>query len=341
MARFRILSLLGGGVRGAFGAAFLNELEKRLEHPLVKYFDLLAGTSTGAISAAGLAAGMTGGDLVEFYQKHVDDIFHPREPHEPKGWLKLLFPAARSMFRRRTNGNFDDFFRARYCPHALRYAFEDAFGQKTLSDLRAGRLIIPSVNLTRGQTCIFRTPHLIGNDQDSDVLVADVLRAATAAPTYFPHMVMPDGDAYCDGGLWANNPGVLAVAEAIKIRRYCDGPRCDPAFDVSTIQILSIGTGITTYSLSPPGSDAGILYWSRHVADVMGLSQAQGTEIPLDYLLGERFHQVNFDLADSSWKLDGIQHLDQLFKLGRARGDEEFDSIAEQFFSEVAEHHHA
>lgn len=338
MATFRILSLHGGGVRGAFGAAFLSGLEERLDQPLAKYFDLLAGTSTGAISAAGLAAGMTGADLVDFYHHHVDDIFHPREPHQAKGWLKLVFPAARAVFRRRTERNFDDFFRARYCPHALRSAFDDAFGSKTLGDLSAGRLIVPSVNLTRGQTRVFRTPHLSDNTADRNVVVADVLRAATAAPTYFPHMVI-DGEAYCDGGLWANNPGVLAVAEAIKIRRYCDGPMCDPAFDVSTIEILSVGTGRTTYSLCPPGSDAGILYWSRHVADVMVLSQAQGTEIPLDYLLGDRFHQVNFDLADDSWKLDSIQHLKQLLEMGRQRADREFDKIAPRFFTETVTHY--
>jgi len=58
MAAFRILSIDGGGVRGAFAAAALAHLETRCSQPLGNYFDLIAGTSTGAIIAAGLAMGL-------------------------------------------------------------------------------------------------------------------------------------------------------------------------------------------------------------------------------------------------------------------------------------------
>ena len=333
MAEFRILSLEGGGIRGAFGAAYLTEIEQRLGQSVTEHFDLIAGTSTGAITAASLANGMQAQAVVDFYRKHVGNIFHPREPHQPKGLLRLAFPAARRMMRNRTSSNFDDFFRSRYCPHALSHSFEDAFGDTTLGELSRGPLVVPSVNLTQGHTHVFRTPHLTEFEGERDLRVRDVLRAATAAPTYFPHKVMPDGDAYCDGGLWANNPGVLAVAEAIKIRRGCVGDRCDLATDVSKIYLLSIGTGLSTYSLSPPGSDAGILYWARYVADVMGFSQAQGTEIPLDYLLGDRYQMVNFEIPDASWTLDAIEHMERLFKLGRDQAAANFEDVAEKFFS--------
>src|SRR4051812_28360760 len=51
---FRILSLDGGGIRGVFPAALLARLEEHLEHPIGRYFDLIAGTSTGGIIAIGL-----------------------------------------------------------------------------------------------------------------------------------------------------------------------------------------------------------------------------------------------------------------------------------------------
>ncbi len=332
MADFRILSLDGGGIRGAFGAAYLGYIEKQLGRSVTEYFDLIAGTSTGAITAASLASGRPAEEVVDFYNKHVGNIFHPREPHRPRGVVRLAFPAARRILRRRTQANFDDFFQSRYCPYALGHAFEDGFGDTTLSQLTHGPLIVPSVNLSSGCTHLFRTPHLPEYQDQRDYLVRDVLRAATAAPTYFPHKVMPDGQAYCDGGVWANNPGVLAVAEAIKIRTHCTRDDCVPAFDVSTISLLSIGTGTTTYSLSPPGSDAGILFWARYIADVMSFSQAQGTEIPLDYLLGERYHTVNFDLPDDSWTLDGIQHMDRLFEIGREQAEAQLDTLAKKFF---------
>ena len=55
MARFQILSLIGGGIRGAFVTSYLNQLEAKLGRPIAESFDLIAGTSTGAIIAAGLA----------------------------------------------------------------------------------------------------------------------------------------------------------------------------------------------------------------------------------------------------------------------------------------------
>jgi len=155
MKPFRILALDGGGVRGAFGAAFLGEIEHRLGRGIVGNFDLLAATSTGAITAASMAFGMSANDVVEFYRKHVPNIFHPRDPHEPRGWMKPVFPAARTIFRRRTGGRFDDFFRSRYCPHALRHSFEDAFGEATMQDLKSASLIVPAVNLSIGRSYVF------------------------------------------------------------------------------------------------------------------------------------------------------------------------------------------
>jgi len=49
---------------------------------------------------------------------------------------------------------------------------------------------IPSVDLTRGQTVVFKTPHLPGMIRDRALPVVDVLMATTAAPTYFPHAVI-------------------------------------------------------------------------------------------------------------------------------------------------------
>src|SRR5689334_18935121 len=66
---FKILSLDGGGIRGAFTAAFLAELEGRLKCRMADYFDIIAGTSTGAIIAAGLAMGIPAAKIEEFYRE--------------------------------------------------------------------------------------------------------------------------------------------------------------------------------------------------------------------------------------------------------------------------------
>lgn len=331
MAGFRILSLNGGGIRGAFGVSLLSELEAELGRPLSEYFDLIAGTSTGAIIAAGLAAGRPAEEIEQFYQEHGREIFQPRERYRPRGWLRLVFPLVASVFQRRTGQTMDSLFRARYCPEALRHAFSLVFGNQTLADLTKTRVIIPSLNLSEGRTHVFRTPHLPGITNCGELPVVDVLRAATAAPTYFPHKMMPDGCAYCDGGLWAIAPAVLAVAEAMKIRQQCTGPHCEPAFDTSTIQLLSIGTGDFTFSLTPPGSDAGVLYWMTRVADVMGIAQMQGVHMPIEYILGDRYYSIDFQLPDSSWAMDGIEHIPDLIKLGRDAAREHRDRVLSMF----------
>lgn len=336
MATFQILTFDGGGIRGAFGTALLAKFEERLGRPITDYFDLIAGTSTGAILGAGMAHGMSGKNLMGFYEDHGDQIFHPREAYKPISWVKPIYPMVKYIFSKRTSGGkLDDFFRARFCPHALKSSFTEAFGDSTLGDLHKSRLIVPTVNLSKGQTQVFRTPHLPKAVDDRDLTIVDILLATTAAPTYFPHQVMPNGDAFCDGGVWANNPAILAIAEAFKIRQFCTRPQCDPAYDTSTIRVLSIGTGRATYSLSPPGSDAGALFWAPHIADVMGTSQVQGIQTPLEYLLDDRYQQINFDLPDKTWTLDNIDRIPDLFELGSNAGQNEFDRVAPTFFAQA------
>jgi uncharacterized protein len=207
----------------------------------------------------------------------------------------------------------------------------EGFGEETIRHAAKCRLIIPGVNLTRGETCVFRTPHLPINREEYDWRIADIIVAATAAPTFFPHKELPDGNQYCDGGLWAIDPGVVALAESVRIMEACDRAS-DLKFDMSDVHMLSIGTGEATYSLSPPGSDAGMLYWSRHLAEVISVSQVQGTQLPLRVVLGNRYRQVNFQMEDRTWTLDNTAITNRLFDLGREAGSNLFDQLKVQFF---------
>jgi patatin-like phospholipase/acyl hydrolase len=87
--RFRILSLDGGGIKGAFTAAVLAEWEKRTGRVIVDHFDLIAGTSTGGIIALGLGLGLPAGEILEFYEKQGPKIF-PNITAQQK--LSLNFP---------------------------------------------------------------------------------------------------------------------------------------------------------------------------------------------------------------------------------------------------------
>lgn len=333
---FRILALAGGGLRGAFAIGVLAELENRLSRPLTDYFDLIAGTSTGAITAASLCSGLSAREVEEFYGRSSDQIFHPRDPLVIKRCaLRPFYPFLRWYVRRRSGRNLDHFFQSRYCPFHLAASMTEAFGDKTMADATRCRLVIPAVNLTDGETKVFRTPHLPIECPEYEWRIADVIAAATAAPTYFPHKSMPDGKNYADGGLWANDPGVVVLTEASRILAARTQVSRASGADLDEIYLLSLGTGQTTYSLAPPGGDAGMLYWASHAAEVMTVSQVQGTQLPLGITLGDRYKHVDFEVPEKTWTLDNTSVTGPLFKMGHARGSQLFDEVANLLFQET------
>jgi predicted acylesterase/phospholipase RssA len=190
MSKHRILSIDGGGIKGVFPAAFLSEIEKSIKSPLHRYFDLIAGTSTGGIIALGLGLGLSATRILKFYEQHGTRIFA-----NPKGRIQRIF-------------------RPKYSSAALRGALEEVFQGAKLGDSKI-RLLIPSFNANSGEIHIYKTRHHERFMTDFRVPMVDIALAATAAPTYFPAHKGAGGAMYIDGGLWANNPVGNAVVEAI------------------------------------------------------------------------------------------------------------------------------
>lgn len=71
----RILCLDGGGIKGLFAATILSKIEELTGNPIFRYFDMISGTSTGAIIAAGIALGIPASQICELYVKHAPQIF--------------------------------------------------------------------------------------------------------------------------------------------------------------------------------------------------------------------------------------------------------------------------
>jgi len=70
----KILSIDGGGIKGVFPAAFLAEIEEKLGEPIIDYFDLIAGTSTGGIIALGLGLGFSPREILSMYEDNAEKI---------------------------------------------------------------------------------------------------------------------------------------------------------------------------------------------------------------------------------------------------------------------------
>lgn len=197
----RILTIDGGGIRGAFPAGFLSELERDLEHPIARYFDLIAGTSTGGIIAIGLALGIPAADLKALYENEGPEIFGQAE----LGLLGLLGRGRRLAHW---------LWRPKYNTDRLGSAVRRAFGDRTLGEATA-RLVIPSWHAETQHAYIFKTAHHARFDTDYKRPAVDAALATAAPAPYFPAHVTSDGVTLVDGGFWANNPVAVAVVEAI------------------------------------------------------------------------------------------------------------------------------
>src|ERR1700679_4182021 len=86
----RILSLDGGGAKGFYTLGVLKEIEAMLDCPLYKRFDIIFGTSTGAIIAALMALGFKIDDIHDLYKKHVPTVMSKRKPEEKSKALSTL-----------------------------------------------------------------------------------------------------------------------------------------------------------------------------------------------------------------------------------------------------------
>lgn len=333
---FKILSLDGGGIRGAFIAGFLADLEQRLGCRMADYFDLIAGTSTGAIIACALALHESAEKIERLYRERGARIFQRRLPLElnwSQGWAAWFA----NKYLNQHKLDYDMLVQSKYQSAELCSALKETFSDRKIEAART-RLVIPAVDLTRGQTIVFKTPHLPDLFRDRHYEVVKVLLATTAAPTYFPHATITDGSAYVDGGLWANNPSMVAIAEALRIREKANRAGVDFPIDLEQIYLLSVGTGKASYFAKPPAGGAGVAWWAPNLFNVSSVAQSQGINFQAQYLLGDRLRRIDYDLPDGTWSLDSIDMLSQMIKIGHERSAENLAALRPVFFSQPTQH---
>lgn len=244
----RVLSIDGGGIRGLLPAIVLAEIEARTQRPLSELFDLVVGTSTGGIIGIGLAHGLSAAELAEFYPKFGRRIFGGAS--ERPGWQKRLF-GSEDLFgasMRKTadklgapfgrpdkwNGN------ARHSPAGLESVLNEVMGQARLSEARTELAVTTFDGLSSCPVVLTSRDARIRSDHD--LLLADVARATSAAPTFFPpHEINWAGARrrFVDGGVWANNPAAVALTESL----HLTGER---GMTGASVFLLSLGTGAST-----------------------------------------------------------------------------------------------
>lgn len=200
---FKILCIDGGGIKGLYSASVIACLEEKANKRSGECFNMICGTSTGGIIALGLASGKSARELAELYSKNGNKIFPTPDGSLKRYWQRnILHPITQTVWR----GKFSN--------RALKRVLTDTFGDLKLGELN-NLVCIPSFNLVSGMPRVFKYPHEEGNfSRDGNIPVVDAALATSAAPTILPIHEYED-TLLVDGGLWANNPSLCGLMEAI------------------------------------------------------------------------------------------------------------------------------
>ena len=250
-----ILSLDGGGIRGIIPAKILDELENRTGRCVHELFDLIVGTSTGGILAAGLARPDNGQgkgpcsakDLLQTYCERGREIF------------------SRSLWKGVTSlGGLSD---EKYDAAPLENVLADILGDAELMDT-VPHIVVTSYDIERREPYLFKTSKACAEEEGRNHLLRHIGRATSAAPTYFEAFLLDNKQwgkendnrrVLVDGGVFANNPSMIALTEALS-----SGTR------MNEILLCAIGTGRNDREIPyEEAKDWGPLGWAKPVLSVM------------------------------------------------------------------------
>ena len=294
---FHILALDGGGARGIYSARALARLEETAGAPIRDCFDLIAGTSAGAISAGAAAIGVPMSKVVDLFESESARIFRKR--------------------RFRGFG-----IQSKYSRDRLKRVVENIAGDARLGEIESP-LMITGSNISAGGVYVFKSAYLrdTGHEyvRDGETLLSEAILASCAAPAYFdPARV--GGSLVADGGLWANNPSIIALAEALSKFRV----------EVGRVHILSIGTGRSTHFYSQSKLWGLLTGWGRQklVSYVFSL-QSQASANMSKLILDDRYLRLDPEIGD--WGLDDATRLETLKSLA----DSDFTGKSETILNNI------
>lgn len=262
-----ILSIDGGGIRGCIPAVQLcylsSIIEARHNLNLPRVFDVIAGTSTGGLIAAalsmakadGITPAMTVPEISAFYTaENASRIFSASRWHKFWTWGGV--------------------WGSRYEPEGLEGLLRTHLGDAWLSQGLTNTLVT-AVNMDTDEVYTF-SRHQARETPSMDFRLADICRATSAAPTFFPGAMILDRErsphAFIDGGVRKNNPAGLALDLAEDL--YPEAP---------AYILLSLGTGekVAGEHGYEQTASAGKLGWARPLIDIMMYGSSRDTDFDM------------------------------------------------------------
>lgn len=306
-------------MKGVYACSYLQTLEQHFGVKLHEHFDLVAGTSTGGIIALGLGARLSAEELLHFYKENGPIIF--------PGWKK-----ATGLIPRLGMG---------YCygSRPLKVALDRVFGDRTMAD-SAVMLCIPSVDASICHPTVFKSSTVTALDRDLETRMADVALATSAAPWFLPVASFKEAGelkSFVDGGLWANNPAMIALVEALKYH-------CGDEKPYDGIQMLSVGLPTVTAFRQTRSYRKGLAFVFQ-VLDYAMESHKHGIHYQARFLLTstkDSYFRVEPSPIDASekahFKLDSASKasISRLTMLGRADAQrDKGDMVMKEIFKQT------
>lgn len=307
---FRILSLDGGGIRGVITARILQQVEQEIINQgkgesLKDYFDLIAGTSTGSILAAGIILGKKSDELINLYLHQGKEIFPKKNQ-----WEKLTGQITSAFgLLSKPKYTHDGLIKILQKPEIL--------GNTRIKDIQKPMLLILAYDTLYRNTTFFTNFHPdFPHRWYDDCYLWQICTASASAPTFFPpHELKPvDTETignwefpHVDGGISANTPALAAIALINRINRsslVSEEIKREYKLDkvkLEDISILSIGTGQTTkpYSYEQIRNWKG-LDWINNIPSMFIDPNAEVTNTICRELMGgfesKTYLRLQFDL---------------------------------------------
>lgn len=277
----RILALCGGGSAGYASAKYLQAMESAFG-PIHEIFDLVAGVSTGSIIAAAAGKGMSMNDVAALYKDHLPAIFHRSKW---KFWRGML---GGSKYSSKT------------LEQVLRDTLPGAFG-----DLDACRVMIHATMVDPQ----VRPKHWKSFEDVETMPAADAVLASCCAPTYFPpHSIA--GQVFVDGGLTANNPASMALAEGLSM-----------GWDMDDIRVLCVQP-MSNYGRVPHAAERkSALQWAPVLPAVFLGTDQKSVDYECRELLDTRYMNVNLMVNSAMDDVSKVALEDMAIDANRAWAD--------------------
>ena len=239
-----ILTLDGGGMRGVISALLVQQLHQ--EFHFLQRVHLFAGTSTGGLIALGLASEVHISELVDIYLTKGDEVFTEYVPLTPGTRPEVANSDAQAELEAL------GLFHVRYTDEGLKNVIENTFpsAHRRLDQL-GRKVLVTAFDLYEDQRKAWAPVSLtnLPGSSTGDIRVLDAALSTAAGPVYFPPHVFDHRGrtkAFIDGGVYANNPSMLAAATVM-----ASGALKERGLAFQNIKLLSLGTGFPLNSIPP------------------------------------------------------------------------------------------